>query len=52
MLGSSGLMRMAVAQAIHHCRHRIAFGKPLAAQPLMRNVFADLPLEAEAALAL
>jgi putative acyl-CoA dehydrogenase len=52
MLGSSGLMHMAVAQAIHHCRHRIAFGKPLAAQPLMRNVFADLALEAEAALAL
>jgi putative acyl-CoA dehydrogenase len=52
MLGSSGLMRMATAQAIHHCRHRIAFGKPLAGQPLMRNVLADLALEAEAALVL
>ena len=52
MLGSSGLMRMAAAQAIHHCRHRIAFGRPLADQPLMRNVLADLALEAEAALAL
>ena len=52
MLGSAGLMRMAVAQAIHHCRHRIAFGKPLADKPLMRNVLADLAIEAEAALAL
>jgi len=52
MLGSSGLMRMALAQAIHHCRHRIAFGKPLLDQPLMRNVLADLAIEAEAALAL
>ena len=52
MLGSSGLMRMALAQAIHHCRHRVAFGKPLLDQPLMRNVLADLAIEAEAALAL
>src|SRR5690606_33241581 len=52
MLGSSGLMRMALAQALHHCRHRVAFGKPLLDQPLMRNVLADLALEAEAALAL
>src|SRR5690606_27235463 len=52
MLGSAGLMRMALAQAIHHCRHRVAFGKPLLDQPLMRNVLADLAIEAEAALAL
>jgi putative acyl-CoA dehydrogenase len=52
MLGSAGLMRMALAQAVHHCRHRIAFGKPLLDQPLMRNVLADLAIEAEAALAL
>jgi len=52
MLGSAGLMRMALAQALHHCRHRRAFGKPLVDQPLMRNVLADLTLEAEAALAL
>jgi putative acyl-CoA dehydrogenase len=52
MLGSSGLMRMALAQALHHCRHRVAFGKRLVEQPLMRNVLADLALEAEAALAL
>ena len=52
MLGSAGLMRMALAQAIHHCRYRIAFGKPLVGQPLMENVLADLAIEAEAALAL
>ena len=52
MLGSAGLMRMALAQAIHHCRHRVAFGKPLIDQPLMRNVLADLAIEWEAALTL
>ena len=52
MLGSAAQMRMALAHAVHHARHRIAFGKPLADQPLMRNVLADLALEAEAALAL
>ena len=52
MIGSSALMRQAVAQAIHHCRHRKAFGKLLAEQPLMQNVLADLALESEAALAL
>ncbi|MGN6513874.1 MAG: acyl-CoA dehydrogenase family protein [Lysobacteraceae bacterium] len=51
MLGAAAEMRMALAQAIHHCRHRVAFGKPLVDQPLMRNVLADLALEAEAALA-
>lgn len=52
MLGSSGLMRMALAQAVHHCRYRSAFGRKLVEQPLMRNVLADLAIEAEAALAL
>lgn len=52
MLGSAGLMRMALAQALHHCRHRRAFGRLLVDQPLMRNVLADLAIEAEAALAL
>lgn len=52
MLGSAALMRMAVAQAIHHARYRHAFGRALVAQPLMRNVLADLAIEAEAALAL
>ena len=52
MLGSAGLMRMALSQALHHCRHRKAFGRVLLDQPLMRNVLADLAIEAEAALAL
>ena len=52
MVGSSAGMRMAVAQALHHCRGRSAFGKRLTDQPLMQNVLADLVLEHEAALAL
>lgn len=52
MLGSAAEMRMALAQALHHCRHRKAFGKLLVDQPLMRNVLADLAIESEAALAL
>jgi putative acyl-CoA dehydrogenase len=50
--GSAGLMRQALAQAIHHTTHRAAFGKRLVEQPLMRSVLADLALEAEAATAL
>ncbi|MFJ4584838.1 acyl-CoA dehydrogenase family protein [Streptomyces echinatus] len=51
-LGSAGLMRQAVAQAVHHCTYREAFGGKLADKPLMRNVLADLALESEAATAL
>jgi len=49
VIGSAGLMRYALIQAIHHARHRSAFGKLLAEQALMRNVLADLALESEAA---
>jgi putative acyl-CoA dehydrogenase len=52
MLGSAAEMRMALAQAVHHARHRSAFGKRLVEQPLMRNVLADLAIESEAALVL
>ncbi|WP_226485266.1 acyl-CoA dehydrogenase family protein [Streptomyces parvulus] len=52
VLGSAGLMRQAVAQAVHHCEHREAFGAKLADQPLMRNVLADLAVESEAATTL
>ncbi len=48
-IGSAGLMRQALVQAVHHTRHRRAFGKLLIDQPLMRNVLADLCLESEAA---
>jgi putative acyl-CoA dehydrogenase len=51
-LGSAGLMRGAVALALHHSAQRHAFGKRLVDQPLMRNVLADLALESEAATAL
>jgi putative acyl-CoA dehydrogenase len=51
-IGSSGLMRAAVAQAVHHARHRSAFQKKLVDQPLMENVLADLALECEAATVL
>ncbi|GAA4545482.1 acyl-CoA dehydrogenase family protein [Streptomyces collinus] len=52
VLGSAGLMRQAVAQAVHHCTYREAFGGKLVDKPLMRNVLADLALESEAATAL
>jgi putative acyl-CoA dehydrogenase len=48
-IASAGLMRQALNQALHYCRHRKAFGKFLIDQPLMRNVLADLAVEAEAA---
>ncbi|HRO58573.1 MAG TPA: acyl-CoA dehydrogenase family protein, partial [Burkholderiaceae bacterium] len=35
---SAGIMRRAVAEALHHASRRHAFGRPLAQQPLMRNV--------------
>jgi putative acyl-CoA dehydrogenase len=52
LIGSASLMRQALVQALHHARHRSAFGQPLVQQPLMRNVLADLALESEAATAL
>jgi putative acyl-CoA dehydrogenase len=51
-IGSAGLIRQAVAQAIHHAAHRVAFGKKLIDQALMTNVLADLALESEAATVL
>ena len=51
-IGSSSLMRQAVAQAVHHARHRTAFQKKLIDQPLMTNVLADMALECEAATVL
>ncbi|MFC0283553.1 acyl-CoA dehydrogenase family protein [Camelimonas abortus] len=50
--GSMGLMRMALAQAIHHARHRAAFGRKLVEQPAMAMTLADLALEMEAVTAL
>jgi putative acyl-CoA dehydrogenase len=51
-VASAGLMRLALANAIHHCRHRRVFQKHLLDQPLMQQVLADLALDWEAATAL
>jgi putative acyl-CoA dehydrogenase len=50
-ISSSGMMRMALAQAVHHARHRTVFQRRLADQPLMATVLADLALECEGAVA-
>jgi putative acyl-CoA dehydrogenase len=49
---SAGMMRLAVAHAVHHTRHRAAFGKKLLDHVQMQNVVADLALESEAATVL
>lgn len=49
---SAALMRMAVAEAVHHARQRLAFGIPLIGQPMMIRVLADAALDAVAAAAL
>ncbi len=48
-LGSATSMRNGLMRAAHHAQHRMAFGAYLIDQPLMRNVLADLAVEAEAA---
>jgi putative acyl-CoA dehydrogenase len=52
VLGSAGMMRQSLVQALHHARHRRTFGTLLIAQPLMQSVLADLAIESEAATAL
>src|SRR6185503_8751058 len=49
LLGSTASMRWGLVQAVHHTRHRSAFGKLLVEQPAMQNVLADLAVESEAA---
>jgi putative acyl-CoA dehydrogenase len=49
LLGASTGLRRGTVEAIHHARHRSAFGAPLVEQPAMRNVLADLAVESEAA---
>ncbi|MFF5922241.1 acyl-CoA dehydrogenase family protein [Streptomyces flavochromogenes] len=48
-ISSASGMRLGLVQAVHHATHREAFGARLVDQPLMRNVLADLAVEAEAA---
>lgn len=47
-VGSSGLMRQALVQALHHTSSRSSFGERIVDQPVMANVVADLAVESEA----
>jgi len=47
-IGSAGLMRQALSQAVHHASNRRAFQRGLIDLPIMRNVIADLAVESEA----
>ena len=49
LLGATTSLRRGTVEAIHHARHRAAFGALLVDQPAMRNVLADLAIESEAA---
>ncbi len=51
-LASAGLMRTCLAEAVHHGRHRSAFGNLLIDQPIMERVLADMTLDSAAATAL
>ncbi len=51
-LATTAGMRHSAVEAAWYAAHRSAFGKALIHQPLMKNVLADLCLEAEAATAL
>ncbi len=52
MAGTLGIMRMALAQALHHASHRRAFQKTLIDQPVMRCALAGLVVDYAAAVAL
>ncbi len=43
---SAGMMRLALAEAVHHCRYRKAGSQVLIEQPLMTRVLADMALDA------
>src|SRR5664280_1055336 len=45
VLGSAGQMRAALSEAAFYAAHRWAFGRPLAEQPAMTGVLADLAVE-------
>lgn len=52
LAGSAGLIRTASFHALWHVDRRAAFQRRLIDQPLMREVVAELAMEAEAAMAL
>jgi putative acyl-CoA dehydrogenase len=51
-VSSAGLMRNAIARAVHHAGYRCVFQKRLIDQPLMAHVLADLAVDVEAATVL
>jgi putative acyl-CoA dehydrogenase len=51
LLGAASGIRRGTIEAIHHARHREAFGALLVDQPAMQNVLADLAIESEASAA-
>jgi putative acyl-CoA dehydrogenase len=51
-VANAGLMRAGLAEAVHHTRHRQAFGASLYSQPLMQRVLADMALDVAGATAL
>jgi acyl-CoA dehydrogenase len=46
---AAGLMRRAVLESVVHARARVAFGRPLADLPLLRQTLLEMALDAEAA---
>ncbi len=52
VIGSAAGQRAAFRQAVHYAQHRSAFGRPLIAQPLMREVLADLAVDQAASTGL
>jgi len=51
-LGSAGMMRAGLAEAVHHARHRKVRGEALIDKPLMARVLADMALDVAACTAL
>jgi putative acyl-CoA dehydrogenase len=51
-IASAGLMRASLSEAVHHARHRRAFGGLLVDKPLMTRVLADMAVDTAAATAL
>ena len=49
VVAAASMMRLALNHALHHARHRSAFGRRLEEHDLMANVLADMALEVEAA---
>jgi putative acyl-CoA dehydrogenase len=52
IVAPAAYMRQALANALWHAAHRVAFRRKLIDQPLMRSVLADMAIESEAATAL